>query len=29
MASDINGYITIFDIGNNGKEKLTKRVGNT
>lgn len=29
MASDINGYITIFDIGNPGKEKLTKRIGNT
>ena len=29
MASDINGYITIFDINNPGKEKLTKRIGNT
>jgi len=29
LASDINGYITIFDIGNSGKEKNTKRVGNT
>ena len=29
MASDVNGYITIFDIGNPGKERLTKRIGNT
>ena len=29
LASDVNGYITIFDIGNPGKEKNTKRVGNT
>jgi len=29
MASDVNGYITIFDIGAPGKERLTKRVGNT
>jgi hypothetical protein len=29
MASDINGYITIFDMGGPGKEKLTKRIGNT
>ena len=29
MLSDINGYITIFDIGKPGKEKLTKRVGST
>jgi len=29
MVSDINGYITIFDIGKPGKEKLCKRVGNT
>jgi hypothetical protein len=29
MASDINGYITIFDISTPGKEKLTKRIGNT
>ena len=29
MASDINGYITIFDINTPGKEKLTKRIGNT
>lgn len=29
MASDVNGYITIFDIGNIGKEKLTKRIGYT
>lgn len=29
LVSDVNGYITIFDIGNPGKEKLTKRVGFT
>jgi len=29
MASDINGYITIFDIGNPGKEKTCRRIGNT
>jgi hypothetical protein len=29
LASDVNGYITIFDIGNQGKEKLAKRIGNT
>jgi len=29
MASDVNGYITIFDIGYPGKERLTKRIGNT
>lgn len=29
MAADTVGYITIFDIGNPGKEKLTKRVGDT
>jgi|DEB0MinimDraft_12_1074336.scaffolds.fasta_scaffold47444_1 hypothetical protein len=29
MSSDINGYITIFDIGKPGKEKLTKRIGFT
>ena len=29
LASDINGFITIFDIGKPGKEKLTKRIGNT
>jgi WD40 repeat protein len=29
LASDVNGYITIFDIGNLGKEKNTKRVGAT
>ena len=29
LASDINGYITIFDIGVPGKEKTTKRIGNT
>jgi WD40 repeat protein len=29
LVSDVNGYITIFDIGNAGKEKLTKRVGFT
>ena len=29
MASDINGYITIFDINLPGKEKLAKRIGNT
>lgn len=29
LASDINGYITIFDINNPGKEKLAKRIGNT
>jgi WD40 repeat protein len=29
LASDVNGYITIFDIGAPGKEKNTKRIGNT
>jgi len=29
LASDIDGYITIYDIGKPGKEKLTKRVGHT
>ena len=29
MVSDINGYITIFDIANPGKEKQAKRIGNT
>jgi len=29
LSSDVNGYITIFDINHQGKEKLTKRVGNT
>ena len=29
MASDVNGYITIFDIGAPGKEKACKRIGNT
>lgn len=29
LASDINGYITIFDIGVPGKEKNTRRIGNT
>lgn len=29
LASDINGYITIFDIGTAGKEKNTRRIGNT
>jgi len=29
LASDVNGYITIFDIGKPGKEKLTKRIGFT
>jgi len=29
MASDVNGYITIFDIGYPGKEYGTKRIGNT
>ena len=29
LASDINGYITIFDINQPGKEKLAKRIGNT
>jgi len=29
MSSDINGFITIFDIGKPGKEKLTKRIGFT
>jgi hypothetical protein len=29
MSSDINGYITIFDIGKPGREKLTKRIGYT
>lgn len=28
LASDINGYITIFDIGTVGKERQTKRIGN-
>ena len=28
MASDTEGYITIFDIGNPGKEKSAKRIGN-
>lgn len=28
MASDVDGYITIFDIGNPGKEKVSKRIGN-
>jgi hypothetical protein len=29
MASDMNGYITVFDIGHPGKEKETERIGNT
>ena len=29
MVSDINGYITIVDIANPGKEKQAKRIGNT
>lgn len=29
LASDINGYITVFDIGNPGKESNTKRIGFT
>jgi hypothetical protein len=29
LASDITGYITVFDIGKPGKEKLTKRIGFT
>lgn len=29
LAADIHGYITIFDIGNPGKEKSTKRIGFT
>lgn len=28
LASDVNGYITIFDINSPGKEYLAKRVGN-
>jgi hypothetical protein len=29
LASDINGYITIFDIGSVGKERHTKRIDGT
>lgn len=29
LASDVNGYITVFDIGHQGKEKNTKRIGYT
>jgi hypothetical protein len=29
LASDVNGYITVFDIGHPGKEKNTKRIGYT
>ena len=29
LVSDVNGYITIFDIGIPGKEKNTKRAGFT
>ena len=29
LASDVNGYVTVFDIGKPGKEKLTKRIGYT
>jgi hypothetical protein len=29
LASDVNGYITVFDINKPGKEKLTKRIGYT
>lgn len=29
LVSDVNGYITIFDINSPGKEKLTKRIGYT
>jgi hypothetical protein len=28
MASDIKGYITVFDIGFQGKEKETEKIGN-
>jgi hypothetical protein len=28
LASDTEGYITIFDVGASGKEKTAKRVGN-
>lgn len=29
LASDVNGYITVFDIGKPGKEINTKRIGFT